>query len=452
VVLALGWPLVLVAVLLAFVHIRLGAKAVIQSLAIVVIIKFLNDAIYGFPPMFGLLGWALLLAAAALMAGRFSRQAMPVLLPLWFFVLVVAALTPFASANPTVTWFKLASFLLGATTIIVASYALTADSVRSLRAWLPSVALAVALVSVPTFPFPGISYRTAPNLFQGVLNHSQALGAFLAPLMTLLGARWLFQRRGFAKIDGAFLLLIAILLLATNARTAAIAVMLGIAGSLLLGLVRSRRSRVESVHGLVVATVVAVVGLVATLANQQVRNEVLGFVFKYHDETVAQASFEDAFMASRGAGMAGQWRNFMEHPLVGTGFGVYPKGTDVEAAVTVLGVPISSPVEKGFLPTALLEEVGIPGALAFVMLVGALIRQAYRAGDSVWLAVLLTCLFVNLGEAVFFSMGGLGLLFWVWIGLAVRDLAPRPGGQDLSGGSHADASATQHRIGDNILR
>ena len=115
-VLALGWPLVLAAVVVAFVHIRLGPRAVLQSLAVVVIIKFLNDAIYDFPPMFGLLAWALLLASAIRVFGLMSRQALPVLLPLWFFVLVVAALTPFASASPTVTWFKLASFLLGATT------------------------------------------------------------------------------------------------------------------------------------------------------------------------------------------------------------------------------------------------------------------------------------------------------------------------------------------------
>lgn len=150
--------------------------------------------------------------------------------------------------------------------------------------------------------------------------------------------------------------------------------------------------------------------------------------------------------------MVSQWQNFVEHPLTGTGFGVNPAGDFVEAPVTFLGIPISAPVEKGFLPTAVLEEVGIPGALAFLALLGALVRQAYRAGDSVWLAVLLTCLFVNLGEAVFFSMGGLGLLFWIWIGLAVRAVAPSPGAPSRSATTSSVSVSGEFRIGDNILR
>jgi hypothetical protein len=452
VVLALGWPIVLAAVVVAFVHLRLGPRAVFQSLAAVVIIKFLNDAIFRFPPLFGLLAWALLFAAAARVIGMLNRRAMTVLVPLWTFVLVVAVLTPFASANPAVSWFKLLAFLIGGTTVIAAAYALSDENLRLLRAWLPSVVLAVAVLSLLTFPFPGISYRIAPHLFQGVLNHSQALGAFLAPLATLLGARWLFHRRAFTKLDGLFFLLVAVLVIATNARTAVIAVMLGIGGSVLLGLVRDRRSRQESARGLVAGTALAVLGLVAALAIPQVRDGVVGFVFKSGSEASSYASVEEAFMASRGTGLAGQWQNFLDHPVMGTGFGVYPKGTKVPDPVTVMGIPISSPVEKGFLPTAVLEEVGILGALVFLALVVALVRESSRAGDPVWVAVLLTCLFVNLGEAVFFSMGGLGLVFWLWIGLAIRGVAPQPGGPGRSVTSRTERVRGRAGIRDNILR
>jgi hypothetical protein len=89
-----------------------------------------------------------------------------------------------------------------------------------------------------------------------------------------------------------------------------------------------------------------------------------------------------------------------------------------------MGLPISAPVEKGFLPTAILEEVGIPGALGFLGLFLTLLYRVYRTGDQPWAAVLLTSIFVNLGEALFFSLGGLGLYFWIWIGLAIRGTAP----------------------------
>ena len=155
-------------------------------------------------------------------------------------------------------------------------------------------------------------------------------------------------------------------------------------------------------------------------------------------------------MVSRGAGLADQWQNFRAHPFIGTGFGVNPGGGFVGSPVTVLGIPISAPVEKGFLPTAVLEEVGIPGALAFLVLVGALVRQAYRTGDLVWLAVLLTCLFVNLGEAVFFSMGGLGLLFWLWMGLAIRGVGPVPAEPDHGTATVASPVVSKRRFS-NLL-
>jgi len=38
----------------------------------------------------------------------------------------------------------------------------------------------------------------------------------------------------------------------------------------------------------------------------------------------------------------------------------------------------------------------------------------------------MTCVLVNIGEAVIFSMGGLGLMFWLWLGLAMRGTHPLP--------------------------
>lgn len=416
VALAIGWPLVLAAIIAALVHMRHGPAAVFQSLAAIVVIKFLNDAIYDFPPMFGLLAWAALLLAAVRSIGWLKAPALKVLIPLWVFVLVVAALTPIASADPTVSWFKLLSFLIGATSVIVIALAMPAVKARLLGAWLPSVVLAVALVSVLTFPFPAVSYRTAPNLFQGVMNHSQALAAVLAPLLALLSSRWLFHRKSFRKAEAAALLVTAALVIATNARTAVIAVALGIGSTMLLGLFRDRRNRSQSVGALAVATIVGALAIAVIMTNGAVRSAVVDFAFKgSHESTV-----EDAFMASRGVGIEGQWQNFLESPLIGNGFGVYPEGWTISKPVTVFGLPISAPVEKGFLPTAVLEEVGIVGAMVFLALLVALVRRVLSTGNLVWTAVLMTCLFVNIGEAVFFSIGGLGLYLWLWIGLAMR--------------------------------
>jgi len=86
-----------------------------------------------------------------------------VLLPVWIFTLVVAVLSPIASSDPTVSWFKLFSFALGATAVLATTLALSTESAQRLGGWLPSVVVSIVLVSIPTLPFAGISYRVAPT-------------------------------------------------------------------------------------------------------------------------------------------------------------------------------------------------------------------------------------------------------------------------------------------------
>ena len=47
------------------------------------------------------------------------------------------------------------------------------------------------------------------------------------------------------------------------------------------------------------------------------------------------------------------------------------------------------------------------------------VQDFFMRPASAWVAMFFGCLFVNVGEAVFFSIGGLGLHFWLLIGLAV---------------------------------
>jgi O-antigen ligase len=129
---------------------------------------------------------------------------------------------------------------------------------------------------------------------------------------------------------------------------------------------------------------------------------------------------EDAFYHSRGANIKTQWENFLASPLLGHGFGVYPGGIPEKKIVYFMGIPISASTEKGFLPTAALEETGIVGALLLMALLISLGRQVYRQYDPRWLAMYFACLFVNFGESVFLSSGGLGLFFWILIGLCTR--------------------------------
>ena len=83
-----------------------------------------------------------------------------------------------------------------------------------------------------------------------------------------------------------------------------------------------------------------------------------------------------------------------------------------------MGIPVSAPVEKGFLPTAILEEIGMLGTVLFLIFIAFLTNAVVEGSDIRWAGMYFGCLFVNVGEAVFFSVGGIGLLYWLLIGLS----------------------------------
>ncbi len=99
--------------------------------------------------------------------------------------------------------------------------------------------------------------------------------------------------------------------------------------------------------------------------------------------------------------------------------GIYPSGDVPSGVKTFLGIPISASTEKGFIPTAVLEETGLIGTVFWLYFIFSLIRLALKSNDIRWIAMFFGCLFVNVGEAVFFSVGGIGLHLWLLIGLAI---------------------------------
>jgi len=102
------------------------------------------------------------------------------------------------------------------------------------------------------------------------------------------------------------------------------------------------------------------------------------------------------------------WQNFLESPLIGLGFEV-SKAHYFEENVTLFYAPI----EKGFLPLAVLEETGVIGPFFFLVFLVTYMRSL---GDELYmpgLAMFLTLLAVNCGESMFFALGGHGSFGWL---------------------------------------
>ena len=80
------------------------------------------------------------------------------------------------------------------------------------------------------------------------------------------------------------------------------------------------------------------------------------------------------------------------------------------------GIPISASVEKGFLPTAVLEETGIIGSSFLVLLLFSISFPIFKYGKPWEIWMFATALLLNAGEAMLLSPGGKGLLIWIVIG------------------------------------
>jgi hypothetical protein len=164
--------------------------------------------------------------------------------------------------------------------------------------------------------------------------------------------------------------------------------------------------------------VAAAAAIVVAVTSGKVSSLVRDFAFKGTE--AEHRDLGDAFYASRGGGLLQQWANFRSSPLVGHGFGVYPDGVFPSGIVEFHGIPISAPIEKGFLPTAILEECGIMGGAALVLLIGWFARSVWRGSDMRWRAMFVAALGVNVGECVFLAPGGIGMIHWLLIALSLQ--------------------------------
>ena len=119
-------------------------------------------------------------------------------------------------------------------------------------------------------------------------------------------------------------------------------------------------------------------------------------------------------MSSRASIITQQWETFLRNPLTGIGFQV--ADTEYFRRNATL---FSAPVEKGFLPTGLLEEVGLLGTSTFALFIGLLALSLVLARNGPGLVMLLTYLVTNLGEMTIFAFGGAGGMGWLFVAMGI---------------------------------
>ena len=397
----------------------LGPKAAVQALALSWLATFLNPGIFSRSEAAEMLRWLVIASAFTSVALRSVRLSMRLPAPVIgvaVFSVVATTTSVLTSYAPDVSIVKVLSFFMVAFTVLMA-FDLTRGDARFWRTWFVSF---VGVIIVLGFVFVGseLGYTRNARGFQGLLNHPQLYGSFLAPVLAyLFFLRW---RASLPRYLSRVLVAVgAVSLVLTQARVGAVALLIGagVAG-VWWALQLARRGAVR-VDGRVLAAGLAGALVLIPLGvrySGAVQEGTTGFVFKRSSATQATEAFE----ASRGAPIERSLRNFYANPVLGIGFGVPSDPGQLRVSrVPVLGIPLGAPVEKGFTGTAVLEELGIVGFLFFLIMTVLVLRPAFRKRSGAAPAALAVAAFsVTIGESVLFAVGGHGLMTWIFLGLA----------------------------------
>jgi hypothetical protein len=323
----------------------------------------------------------------------------------------------FFSTIAGVSVLKAASWMLVASTLIAAWAGLAAEERDALARQVFGGLVVLMIVSLPLLVMPQGYLRNGMG-FQGVLNHPQAFG----PAMALLGAWAASQILGQRKprwLDVALLGGCFVMVLLSEARTAGLALILGVGVAVILtpGLsghsVRAVLPGLRSTRVRLLA-MMALLGVV--LAGAQLESVMTHYIAK--SGRAETSSLIAAYEKSRGGLIGRMWANIQDKPFQGIGFGIASDPATMKIQRDpVMGLPTGAPIEKGVLPLAVLEEVGLIGFSAVTAWVLMLLRRSSGGGVAP-AAVGLTALLLNMGEATLFSPGGMGLLSLVLIAWA----------------------------------
>lgn len=367
---------------------------------------------------FGLMTFALARFSFDLVRMRQSLLTRPYYLALLLFILTATLTSAAGGYFVRISILKLISFAVGTSAVFAGVLVLHLRK-SDLSEWFVAVILAVVFLGFLALAL-GVAYNAknptgdqGTMLFNGPFYHPNTCGPFCALMAVYLACCFLltnYRNRWLLVVLAGCLVYF---LVQSQSRTGAGVLLIGLTTLGLLYLTRtgnrSLRIRKRMSRTALVATVVLGLGGIAgfdLLTGGRLAQQAISFVNK-NKKTDAEITVTNV-LASRRHLIEQSWEMFLKSPVIGHGFEVEKS----EAFQRNAGL-FSAPLEKGFLPTAVLEEVGIAGTIPFVIFILTLGFHLYRRPNLPGLAMWCTFLAVNFGEVMIFSPGGHGGFAWI---------------------------------------
>lgn len=348
---------------------------------------------------------------------------LPTLATLCFgFIIVIHSMifSPFVA----VSLLKAISWLIVMSTAVSAWGALGVDQCSALSEWVYKSLIIVLCVSLPLIFIP-LGYLRNGNGFQGVFNQPQAFGQTMSVLSVWTTSRILMNRKPTWRQLVLLCTSMTVLLL-SESRGAVVSFILSstlsiIALSGFYGLpIKQLLPGLRSVRLFMTIVILVLLSLLLIISfPEKISSAYLYFISKGNRELAVGAdSLANAYASSRGGLIETMWTNIQRDPWLGIGFGIAsdPFKMDI-VRDSFLGLPISAAVEKGVLPVAIWEELGLMGLFLFFAWYFMIIHRGAHGGLAP-LGICITALLLNMGESTLFSPSGLGLLFLILLGWA----------------------------------
>ena len=398
-------------------------ESALKTITLVVLIKTLNPVLVaGLTGQVNALGWLVLcLAGIRILTATIGRGQRPGRLELYLliFVSVVSCVSFFKSEFLSISLFKLISFAFSVLAVFSA-YRYLLIRKKNMISWFVGLWLAVLGLSLPLFAFPEISYFRDGMGFQGVLNQPQAMAIFCVPAAAWATSVVVFRGGKAGLVTWVIFTLSWVMLFLTRGRIGFISI--GISGVLVLFWAILGHQRWRSIFSQSVVLKRGIFFLSLLLVYVSIfPDKIFKAVFEFVHKGQMDRSLSDSFEMSRGFLIAESMENFRQNIWAGIGFGVSRSSKFLFQPVIepITGLPIGASTEKANLIVALLEEVGVIGTAAFLPFLFCLVWEVKRHASFGLAWAFFAMLTVNIGEMVFFSMGGLGLYSILLVGLAV---------------------------------
>jgi hypothetical protein len=315
------------------------------------------------------------------------------------------------SQVPTISFLKALNWTLVIVILFLAWKGMDSLEYEDTKKWIKSFLLIILLLSIPTLLVSKIGFSVNNRYFSGILNHPQTLGMTAAAAGAIYIGQIFFKNK--IKLFSVVIIIFCIsLILVSGSRTAGGALFSAVIISSLLFpivIIRKIKSLANFNKNKLIITLISfllIIILIPSIFD-------LTNIFITKTEKVTVDSIISAFKTSRAVLYEPIINNIIENPIKGIGFGLASDWSFMDIKY-FKGIPVSAPIEKGVLPLAVLEEVGVFGLIFFIIWILLLVRCSIANSfpDTI---VLLTILLFNLGEAGLFSANGYGMLYLVMI-------------------------------------